>query len=106
MGANMTPGKKTTVWNWRSKCDVFNNEVQVPEDNDIATTENVAHVAMLLFAWYIDTATSMSESCGGSTPSSGWGKKDDEDDWKYAHRCAQMAHSMCKPKPRSRSFHR
>ena len=108
MGANMTPGKKTTVWNWRSKCDVFNNEVQVPEDNDIATTENVAHVAMLLFAGYIDAATSISESCGGggSAPSSGWGKKDDEEDWKYAHRCAQMAHAMCKPKPRSRSFHR
>ena len=73
-----------------------------------ATTENVAHVAMLLFAGYIDAATSMSESCGGggSTPSSGWGKKDDEDDWKFAHRCAQMVHSVCKPKPRSRSFHR
>ena len=53
-------------------------------------------------------STSMSENCGGggSAPSSGWGKKDDEDDWKFAHRCAQMAHSMCKPKPRSRSFHR
>ncbi|WP_288179706.1 hypothetical protein [Leyella stercorea] len=50
----------------------------------------------------------MSESCGGggSAPSSGWGKKDDEDDWRFAHRCAQMAHSMCKPKPRNRSFHR
>ena len=74
----------------------------------IATTDNVAHVAILLFAGYIDAATSMSESCGGggSAPSSGWGKKDDEDDWKFAHRCAQMAHAMCKPKPRSRSFHR
>ena len=41
-----------------------------------------------------------------SAPSPGWGKKDDEDDWKSAHRCAQMAHAMCKPKPRSRSFHR
>ena len=53
---------------------------------------------MLLFAGYIDAATSMSEPCGGggSTPSSGWGKKDDEDDWKFAHRCAQMAHAMCK----------
>ncbi len=27
--------------------DVFTNEVQIPEDNNIATTENVAHVAML-----------------------------------------------------------
>lgn len=97
------------VWIPNSVKDVFTNEVQIPEDNDIATTENVAHVAMLLFAGYIDAATSMSESCGGgggSAPSSGWGKKDNEDDWKFAHRCAQMAHSMCKPKPRSRSFHR
>lgn len=69
---------------------------------------NRAKCAMLLFAGYIDAATSISESFGGggSTPSSGWGKKDDEDDWKFAHRCAQMAHSMCKPKPHSRSFHR
>ena len=95
------------VWIPNSVKDVFTNEVQIPEDNDIATIENVAHVAMLLFAGYIDAATSMSESCGGgSTPSSSWGKKDDEDDRKFANRCAQMAHSMCKPKPRSRSFHR
>ena len=95
------------VWIPNSVKDVFTNEVLVPEDNDIAATENVAHVVMLLFAGYIDAATSMSENCGGgSAPSSGWGKKDDEDDWKFAHRCAQMAHAMCKPKPRSRSFHR
>ena len=96
------------VWILNAVKDVFTNEVQVPEDNDIVTIENVAHVAMLLFAGYIDAATSMSESCGGSgsAPSSGWGKKYDEDVWKFAHRCTQMAHSMCKPKPRSRSFHR
>ena len=35
------------VWIPNSVKDVFTNEVQVPEDNDIATTENVAHVAML-----------------------------------------------------------
>lgn len=100
--------KLKKVWIPNSVKDVFTNEVQIPEDNDIATTDNVAHVAILLFAGYIDAATSMSESCGGdgSAPSSGWGKKDDEDDWRFAHRCAQMAHSMCKPKPRNRSFHR
>ena len=53
------------VWIPNSVKDVFTNEVQVPEDNDIATTDNVAHVAILLFAGYIDAATSMSESCGG-----------------------------------------
>ena len=89
------------MWIPNSVKDVFTNEVQIPEGNDIATTENVAHVAMLLFAGYIDAATSISESCGGggSTPSSGWGKKDDEDDWKFALRCAQMAHSVCQRTP-------
>ena len=89
--------------------DIFLNEAQVPEDNDNATVENVAHTAMLLFAGYIDAATSMSESCGGgggSAPESGWGKKDDEDERQYARRCLQMAHSICKPKPRQRGYHR
>ena len=96
--------------------DIFLNEAQVPEGNDTATVEklqldkvNVAHTAMLLFAGYIDAATSMSESCGGgggSAPESGWGKKDDEDERMFARRCLKMAQSMFKPKPRQRSFHR
>ena len=89
--------------------DIFLNEAQVPENNDTATVEIVAHTAMLLFAGYIDAATSMSESCGGgggSAPESGWGKDKDEDERAYARRCLKMAHSMCKPKPRQRSFHR
>ena len=91
--------------------DIFLNESQVPEGNDTATIENVAHTVMLLFVGYIDAATSMSESCGGggsSAPESGWGKKDDEDERTYARRCLQMAHSMCKPKQKSVKcgFHR
>ena len=89
--------------------DIFFNEAQIPEDNDTATIENVAHVAMLLFTGYIDAATSMSESCGGgggSAPESSWGKKEDEDEHAFARRCLQMAHSFCKPKPRQRSYHR
>lgn len=88
--------------------DIFLNEAQVPEDNDTATIENVAHTSMLLFVGYIDAATSMSESCGGggSSPESDWGKRDDEDERAFARRCLQMAHSMYKPKPRQRSFHR
>ena len=89
--------------------DIFLNDAQVPNGNDTATVENVAHTAMLLFAGYIDAATSMSESCGGgggSAPESGWGKKDDEDDLKFARRCLQMAHSMCKPKSIKRGYHR
>ncbi|WP_232510346.1 hypothetical protein [Prevotella intermedia] len=88
--------------------DIFLNEAQVPDGNDTAIVENVAHTAMLLFVDYIDAATSMSESYGGgggSAPESGWGKKDDEDERQYARRCLQMAHSMCKPKSVKRGFH-
>ncbi|WP_460001992.1 hypothetical protein [Prevotella aurantiaca] len=89
--------------------DLFINDAQVPEDNDLATIKDVSRVAMLLFVGYIDAATSMSESCGGgggSAPSSGWGKDNDEDERQYARRCLKMAHSMCKPKPRRRGYHR
>ena len=89
--------------------DIFLKEAQVPEGNDTATVEIVAHTAMLLFAGYIDAATSMSESCGGgggSAPESDWGKKDDEDERMFARRCLLMAHSMYKPKSVKRGFHR
>ena len=89
--------------------DIFLKEAQVPEGNDTATVENVAHTAMLLFAGYIDAATSMSESCGGgggSSPESDWGKRDDEDERAFARRCLLMAHSMYKPKTVKRGFHR
>ena len=104
-----TPIGSKAVETPNSVKDIFFNEAQVPEDNDTATVENVAHTAMLLFAGYIDAATSMSESCGGgggSAPESGWGKDKDEDERAFARRCLKMAHSMCKPKPRQRSFHR
>ena len=89
--------------------DIFLNEAQVPDGNDTATIENVAYTAMLLFAGYIDAATSMSESCGGgggSTLESGWGKKDDEDERMFARHCLLMAHGMYKPKSVKRGFHR
>ena len=97
------------VWIPDSVKDIFLKEAQIPEGNDTATVENVAHTAMLLFVGYIDAATSMSESCGGgggSSPESGWGKKDDEDERTYARRCLRMAHSMYKPKSIKRGFHR
>ena len=97
------------VWISDPVKDIFLNEAQIPEGNDTATIENVAHVAMLLFAGHIDAATSMSESCGGgggSSPESDWGKRDDEDERAFARRCLLMAHSMYKPKTVKRGFHR
>ena len=103
-----TGSETKQVWIPNSVKDIFLNEAQIPEGNDTATIENISHVAMLLFVGYVDAATSISVSYGGggSSPSSGWSKKDDEDDRQYAHRCLQMAHAMCKPPRKRRSFHR
>ena len=58
--------------------------------------------AMLLFAGYVDAATSMAESHGGggSVPSSGWGRDKDEDEREWARRCAHMAMEMSRPRRR------
>lgn len=55
-------------------------------------------VAAMLFVGYVDGATSMSESIGGSGSSctSGWGKKDDDEE-EWARKCARQAVKMCKP---------
>lgn len=55
-------------------------------------------VAAMLFVGYVDAATSMSESIGGGGPSctSGWGKKDDDEE-EWARKCARQAVKMCKP---------
>ena len=102
-----TGSESKQVWIPNSVKDIFLNEAQISEGNDTAIIENISHVAMLLFAGYVDAATSMSVSCGGGggSVSSGWGKKDDEDDREYARRCLQMAHAICKPRPQRR-FHR
>ena len=87
--------------------DIFFNDAQIPEGNDTAIIENVAHVAMLLFVGYIDAATSMSESCGGgggSAPESGWGKKDDEDERMFARRSLAMARRMCRTSGRRKKM--
>lgn len=85
--------------------DIIANECSVPDGNEYATLEKVQATAMLLFAGYLDGALSMSMSCGGGgNDMSGWGKDKDEDDLKWAYRCARMAHQMCKR--RSRGMHR
>ena len=78
--------------------DIIRQECSLDGANPWARIEEIQHTALLLFAGYLDAATSMAESSGGggSSPESGWGKKDDEDDREWAHRCARMANSMCK----------
>lgn len=81
---------------------VFNKEL-VDSDEGIKHAD-LLKVATLLFAGYLDAATSMSSSCGGGgSPGSGWGKDKDEDERNWAIRCAKMAKWLCKPIKRNRS---
>ena len=80
---------------------VFTEELGHSEEE--ANQTNVLKVATLLFAGYLDAATSMSASSGGGgSPGSGWGKGKDEDERNWAIRCARMAKWLCKPIKRSR----
>ena len=91
-------------WNGRNyavdipeKADnVLMKETVLPDDVLWSTLTDVQHTALLLFANYVDAATEISESCGGggNAPESGWGRKEDEDDIAWAHRCAQKAFGM------------
>lgn len=80
--------------------DIFANEFATSDDLNIT---NLAKVAVLLFAEYIDAATSIASSGGGGgSPGSGWGKDKDEDERDWALRCARMAKWLCKPMSRGR----
>lgn len=80
--------------------DIFANEFATSDDLDIT---NLIKVAALLFAEYIDAATSIASSGdGGGSPGSGWGKDKDEDERNWALRCARMAKWLCKPMSRGR----
>ena len=79
-------------------------DCSVSEDNPFATIEDVQKTALLLFAEYLDGATSMAAfSGGGGSDMSGWGKDKDEDEREWARRCARMANRLCR---RRRGLHR
>ena len=80
--------------------DIFACEFATSDDLNIS---NLAKVAALLFAEYIDAATSIvSSGCGGGSSGTGWGKDKDEDERNWALRCARMAKWLCKPISRGR----
>lgn len=84
--------------------EIIRKECFMPDDNPFATIEAVQKTALLLFAGYLDGATSMAASSGsGGSDMSGWGKDKDEDEREWAKRCAQMANHLCR---RRRSLYR
>ena len=61
--------------------------------------EEILKCAGLLFAGYVDGATTFAEGHGGGGGGSGlpWGRKDDEDDLLWARRCLFRAAKMMRP---------
>ncbi len=80
---------------------MMNSYIETP-DNSTATHDDIMNVAMLLFMNYLNAATSMSESCGGGSPCTDWGRDKDDDDRDWEKRCAKQANWLCKPMKRSK----
>lgn len=62
--------------------------------------------AMYLFLGYLDGATQFAQSCGGGGGDNSlpWGRKEDEDNRRFAYRCMMQAHKMLKSINRKRSM--
>ncbi len=91
-------GKEYEVVIPREVNQVFLNELRLPDEAPASQTLHLMHAAALLFAGYVDAATTIAESHGGGgSVSSGWGRDKDEDDLKWARRCVQMANWLFKP---------
>lgn len=70
--------------------------------------EEIMQCALLLFAGYVDQATTFAEGHGGGGSGSQlkWGRDENEDDWAWARRCMTMAHKMLKTPQNSKKSKR
>ena len=116
--ADITPISQPVIKHYNIATDEYHSyHVEIPEAADniirqncsleeahpLAKLEEIQHTALLLFAGYLDAATSMATSSGGGSGTGGWGRDKDEDELEWARRCARMANSMCK---RRKGLHR
>ena len=84
--------------------NIIRQECSLEEAHPLAKIEEIQHTALLLFAGYLDAATSIAVSSGGGGSDTGdWGRDKDEDELEWARRCARMANTMCK---RRKGLHR
>ena len=74
--------------------------IALDADNVFAKIGDVQKTAILLFAEYIDAATTIAAQSGGGGggATSGWGRDKDEDELSWAHRCAMMVNRLCRPR--------
>ncbi len=97
---------ESMVTDYRSKMVSLPPEIKVafdgsPLETIAEHTAEVLHCATLLYLGYIDQATTFAEgqgSGGGGSNDMKWGRNDDEDDRRWAHRCLAMANRMMRPK--------
>ena len=116
--ADITPISQPVIKHYNIATDEYHSyHVEIPEAADniirqncsleeahpLAKLEEIQHTALLLFAGYLDAATSMATASGGGSDTGGWGRDKDEDELEWARRCARMANSMCK---RRKGLHR
>ena len=116
--ADITPISQPVIKHYNIATDEYHSyHVEIPEAADniirqncsleeahpLAKLEEIQHTALLLFAGYLDAATSMATTSGGGSDTGGWGRDKDEDELEWARRCARMANSMCK---RRKGLHR
>ncbi len=79
---------------------VIDKNIALDADNVFAKIGDVQKTAILLFAEYIDAATTIAAQSGGGGggATSGWGQDKGEDYLSWAHRCAMMANRLCRPR--------
>ena len=84
--------------------NIIRQDRSLEEAHPLAKIKEIQYTSLLLFAGYLDAATSMAVSSGGGgSDTGGWGRDKDEDELEWARRCAKMANSMCK---RRKGLHR
>ena len=75
--------------------DIFDGSVIVSMAENAAS---ICSIAASLYLGYLDNATRIAQSCGGGGGlGTGWGKRDDEDDFAFRRRCFGMAMKMMRP---------
>ncbi len=88
----------------RSMIESMPSDLKANLDGEFLTTiaeqpNEILKCAMYLFLGYLDGATQFAQSCGGGGGDNSlpWGRKDDEDDRRFAYRCMMQAHKILKP---------
>ena len=83
----------------QSCLEVIDKNIALDTDNVFAKIGDVQKTAILLFAEYIDAATTIAAQSGGGGggATSGWGRDKDEDNDHWWRRCIAVSAAMMRP---------